>query len=142
PALFSGIFAPVPYWRYVKLPNDRALDRHLAALHVAVDGFIAGARRRLEQRPELREHPTNLIEAMVAARDREGSAIADEDVSGNVLTMLLAGEDTTPTTLAWMIWLLHRHPEAAQRAAAEVRDVLRGNGMPAEHEDLSRLNFV
>jgi cytochrome P450 len=142
PGLFRRLFAPIPYWHYVKLPSDRMLDRHLAALRIAVDGFIAGARERLAQRPELRERPTNLIEAMVAARDRGGSAVTDEDVSGNVLTMLLAGEDTTANTLAWMIWLLHHHPVAAQRAAAEVGDVLGDQGMPTRHDDLSRFDFV
>lgn len=142
PALFKRQLAPFRYWHYVRLPSDRALDRHLAALHVAVDGFITDARRRLNERPELRDHPTNLIEAMVASRDREGSAVTDEDVSGNVLTMLLAGEDTTANTLAWMIWLLHRHPEAAQRVVDEARAVLGERSVPTQHEELSRLDFV
>ena len=142
PALFKRLLAPFQYWHYIRLPSDRELDRHLAALRVAVDGFIADARRRLTQQPELRDHPTNLIEAMVASRDREGSAVTDEDVSGNVLTMLLAGEDTTANTLAWMIWLLHRHPEGAQRVADEARGVLGDRGMPTQHEELSRLDFV
>jgi cytochrome P450 len=142
PALFKRLLAPFRYWHFIRLPSDRELDRHLAALRVAVDGFIADTRRRLSQRPELRQHPTNLIEAMVASRDREGSAVTDEDVAGNVLTMLLAGEDTTANTLAWMIWLLHRHPEAAQRVADEARSVLGDHGVPMHHEDLSRLDFV
>ena len=142
PALFKRLYSPVSYWKVVKLPSDRALDRHLAALHEAVDGFIAAARRRLAQQPALREHPTNLIEAMVAARDREGSGVTDSDVSGNMLTMLLAGEDTTANTLAWMTWLLHTHPEAGRRAAAEVREVLGDGRVPLRPEDLSRLDFV
>lgn len=142
PALFKRLFAPFRYWHYVKLPSDRELDRHLAALRVAVDGFIGVARRRLDEQPALRGQPTNLIEAMVAARDREGSALTDDDVSGNVLTMLLAGEDTTANTLAWMIWLLHRHPEAAQLAADEVRVVLGADIHPTRHEQLTLLDFV
>jgi len=142
PALFKRVMAPFPYWDYLKLPADRALDRHLDALRVAVDGFITGARQRLAEQPVLRDKPTNLIEAMVAARDREGSAVTDQDVSGNVLTMLLAGEDTTANTLAWMIWLLHHHPEAAQRVADEVRSVLGDARMPMRYEDLGRLDFV
>ena len=39
PALFQRVMVPVPYWRYVKLPSDRQLDRHRAALGRAVDGF-------------------------------------------------------------------------------------------------------
>ena len=44
-------------------------------------------------------------------------------MAGNVLTMLLAGEDTTANTLAWLLHLLHRHPEALARARDEVRRV-------------------
>jgi cytochrome P450 len=36
------------------------------------------------------------------------------------LTMLLAGEDTTSNSLAWLIYLLHGHPEVMQQARAEV----------------------
>ncbi|HEY1393546.1 MAG TPA: cytochrome P450, partial [Methylibium sp.] len=142
PALSGRLFAPIQYWRYFKLPADYALGRHLEALSVAVEGFIAQARRRLQEHPELREHPTNLIEAMLAARDRERGAITDEDVSGNVLPMLLAGEDTTANTLAWMIWLLFKHPQAARRAAEEARAVLGGDGHPTQHEQLGRLDFI
>ena len=141
PALFKRVLSPLPHWLWVRQPLDRELGKHLVALHDAVNGFIAAARQRLAEQPQLREHPTNLIEAMVAERDRPGSALTDGDVSGNVLTMLLAGEDTTANTLAWMIWLLHGHPEVVQRAAEEVRGVL-GEGLLPTHEQLGRLDFV
>lgn len=141
PALFKRVLSPVRYWRWVRLPADRELEGHLLALRHAVNGFIAGARQQLAGEPQLREHPRNLIEAMVAERDRPGSALTDEDVSGNVLTMLLAGEDTTANTLAWMIWLLHGHPEAARRAAEEVRSVL-GVAPHPTHEQLGKLEFL
>jgi cytochrome P450 len=41
-------------------------------------------------------------------------------VVGNVSTMLLAGEDTTSSTLAWMLYLLNKHPAALQKAREEV----------------------
>lgn len=142
PAFARRLFAAVPYWHYFKLPSDRELDRHLDALRIAVNGFIAQARQRLDDQPELREHPANLIEAMVNARDSEGSAITDEDVSGNVLTMLLAGEDTTANSLAWMIWLLHQNPDAARRAVDEARFVLGGDSTPTRYEQLGKLDFL
>jgi cytochrome P450 len=37
---------------------------------------------------------------------------------------LFAGEDTTANTLAWLIWLLHRHPDALGRAQREVREAV------------------
>lgn len=142
PALFKRLMAPFPYWRWLRLPADRALGRHLAELHRAVDGFIAKARARMDAEPALRARPSNLIEAMIAARDTEGSGLDDADVAGNVLTMLLAGEDTTANTLAWMIWLLSRNPAALQRARAEVRALLGAEALPAHYEQLAALPFV
>jgi cytochrome P450 len=72
PALAKTLFSPFSWLRKLPLPANRALDGHLEALRIAVDGFIAGARERMQANPALRAEPTNLIEAMVAARDREG----------------------------------------------------------------------
>ena len=42
---------PVPYWRWIKLPADRALQRSLAELRHAQEGFIAQTRERMKARP-------------------------------------------------------------------------------------------
>jgi len=123
PALFRRILAPVRYWRYVRLPADRALDRSVRAVRTAIEGFIAQARDRIRQEPERREHPRNLLEAMINAADEGGSGLDDRDVAGNVLVMLLAGEDTTANTLAWLIHFLHAHPEVERKARDEVARV-------------------
>lgn len=137
PALFQRVMAPFPYWRLFKLPSDRALERHLVALQRAVNEFIDLARKRMDAEPARRAEPTNLIEAMIAARDTPGSGVDDIDVAGNVLTMLLAGEDTTANTLAWMIWLLSRNAAALQRARDEVLAV-----MPGRYEQLAELRCI
>lgn len=142
PALFRRTLAPVPYWRWFKTPADKRLDHHLAAFFEAVQAFIAAARARMEANPALRDAPGNLIEAMIAARDRPGHALRDEDVAANVGTMLLAGEDTTANTLAWMLYLLSRHRWALERAAAEVRRVLGDDRVPTRFEQLEQLEFV
>jgi cytochrome P450 len=142
PALFRRLLAPVAYWRLVKLPADRRVDGHLAELHKAVRNFIAQARERMAADPMLRERPQNLIEAMIAARDAQASGLDDEDVAGNVLTMLLAGEDTTANTLAWMIHLLMTHPEALAHARDEVRGALGGDGLPTCMDQMARLDYV
>lgn len=142
PMLFRRTLSPFPYWRYFKLPADRELDRHLEAFRVAVQGFIADARERMRQDPALREAPRNLIEAMIAARDRPGTPLEDEDVAANVATMLLAGEDTTANTLAWMLYLLSRNRWALERATAEVRRALGNERVPSRYEQLEALEFV
>jgi cytochrome P450 len=142
PMLFGRTLAPFPYWRWFKLPRDRALDRHLAAFRAAVQEFIAAARERLRDNPALRDAPANLIEAMFVARDQPGNTLRDEDVAANVATMLLAGEDTTANTLAWMLYLLSRHRWALERASAEVRRVLGDARVPTRVEQLEQLEFV
>jgi cytochrome P450 len=136
PALFRRVLAPVDLSRWL----DRKTPVHVEALRKAVLAFIADARRQLEETPALRDRPENLIQALIAARDRPETNITDEDVAGNVLTMLLAGEDTTANTLAWLIWLLYRNPSALQEARGEVDHVVGTHGMVASIEQLSALD--
>jgi cytochrome P450 len=139
PALFKRLLAPfvLPAWL-----RDKSLDHHVLALREAVRGFIAQTRVQLAARPELRQQPENLIQALLAAAEDGHQGISDEDVSGNVLTMLLAGEDTTAHTLAWLIWLLHRNPQAATQARQEVDAVLAPGGLVRSTEDLARLDVI
>jgi len=120
PMLMRRIFAPLPWWRYVRLPMDREFDRHLAKVHEAGHRFIAAARERMAQDPALHQQPRNLLEALLAARDEAGGALADGEVLGNVLTVLLAGEDTTANTLGWTLHLLHEHRAEWDRLVTQV----------------------
>jgi cytochrome P450 len=138
PALFRRLLAPFHLPRWL----DKDTPVHVHALREAVQAFIGDARKQLDQEPALRENPANLIQALVAARDRGETEMTDEDVSGNVLTMLLAGEDTTANTLAWMIWLLYRNPMALQGACDEVDRVLGKHAIVESIEQLSRLDEV
>lgn len=138
PALFRRLLAPINLSRWL----DRKTPVHVEALREAVQAFIADARRQLDENPGLRDKPANLIQALIAARDRAETDMTDEDVSGNVLTMLLAGEDTTANTLAWMIWLLYGNPSALQGARDEVDRVLGTHAVVGSIEQLSALDEV
>jgi cytochrome P450 len=138
PALFRRLLAPVNLSRWL----DTKTPVHVKALREAVQAFIADARRQLDDNPGLRDKPANLIQALIAARDRAETDMTDEDVSGNVLTMLLAGEDTTANTLAWMIWLLYRNPTALEGARDEVDRVLGTHALVESIEQLSMLQEV
>ena len=141
PALFRRLMAPLPYWRWIKLPADRALDRSVSEVKRAIAGFVADARERLHADPARRAQPPNLLEAMIVAAEEGRTGIGDDQVSANVLTMLLAGEDTTANTLAWLLHLLHRHPEAMAQACAEARQVAGGvDTITPEH--LGRLDYI
>ena len=141
PALARRLLAPIPLWRVWRSAADRALDRSVVEVKGAVDGFIAQARAQMGADPSLREQPKNLLQAMVVAAEQPGSGITDAQVAGNVLTMLLAGEDTTANTVAWMIHLLWRNPAALARATAEVRQFA-GDPATLTIDQLAQLDFV
>ncbi len=125
PALARRMASFSPSWRWFKMPADRKLDRGVAQLRRAVDGYIVQARQRMAVNPSRSAHPPNLLEALIAAADQPGSQVDDRDVAANVLTVLLAGEGTTADSLAWAIYLLARTPHALARAVAEARQVAR-----------------
>jgi len=141
PMLTRRLTAPFPYWRWLRLPADRRLDRHLAVVSRSVADLIAAARRRLEARPELRAAPENLLEALLVAGE-SGTELSDRDVTSNVVTMLLAGEDTTANSLAWLIHLVHRRVPVLERLNQEACAVLGFCAFPDRLETVSALNYT
>jgi len=142
PALYKRIISPLPMWRILPSATDKQLVRSVAEVNTAVNGFVAQARERMRDNPELRTRPRNLLEAMIAAADLPDSGISDEQVAGNVMTMLLAGEDTTANTVAWMIDLLWRNPPALARATDEVRRLLASPLAEPSFEQMDQLDYV
>jgi cytochrome P450 len=90
------------------------------------------ARRRLKQADEIlydeirrRRHAPDLADRddimsmLVEARSEDGDGLSDQQVRDQLVTLLLAGHETTATTLAWAIERLVRHPEALERLKEE-----------------------
>ena len=75
-------------------------------------------RAGLQADPDRAHRPSNFLEAMLAAVDEEGKPFADDVIMSNLMTMLLAGEDTTANTLAWAVHHLCDSPEWAARNPA------------------------
>ncbi|MFZ1153646.1 MAG: cytochrome P450 [Solirubrobacteraceae bacterium] len=138
--LARRLAAPVPYWRFIKLPADRALDRSVQAVDQAIKRFIEQARERMAARPELREQPENMLEAMLAAQQSEGT-FTDEEIAGNVLTLMIAGEDTTAHTLGWTVWFLASNPEVQERLANEAQKILGEHPYVSDHDALNGLHY-
>lgn len=146
PMMAQRLNSPFPYWRYFKLPADRALDRSLAAIHQTIHTFIAEARRRMAENPTLKQQPTNFLEAMLAAEGTtvDGEPIphfSDETITGNVFTMLSAGEDTTANTLSWVCYYMMLYPEVQRRMQAEADAVLGANMLLTDLQIADNLRY-
>lgn len=126
--MFGRILAPLPLWRWFPSRQDREVMRAGPRVLDRVAALVEAARQRMRAEPARTIQPTNLLEAMLAAASQQDHRVGDDEIAGNVLTMLLAGEDTTANTMAWTVWLLSRHPAALDRAVREVDEVLGGGG--------------
>jgi unspecific monooxygenase len=82
--------------------------------------------------------PRDLFDLMVAARDPEtGDAFTDQQLGDQVATMILAGHETTATTLFWSLYLLALDPTSQDQLAAEVQGTTVTGAL-----DLDRLKFT
>ena len=118
-----------------KLPRRR-YRQELAALDEYLYGLIE-ARRALLQGGE--DAPDDLLTRLVRAGETDGR-MDDGVIRDQLLTMLIAGHDTSTALFAWMLYLLGAHPDAMQRARAEVTSVLGGAPPAAEH--LPQLHYL
>jgi cytochrome P450/nitrite reductase/ring-hydroxylating ferredoxin subunit len=142
PAFNRRIFALVPTWRLVRMPRDRRLDRAVAELRVWLDGLVREARARLDADPARAAAPANFLEAMITARDEAGQPFSDEVIFANLMTMLVAGEDTTAYTLAWAVHHLADSAGATTALRAELDGAVGADGVPAELDAANRLTYA
>lgn len=138
----ARMLSPVKYWRYVRLPVDRASDAAAERISQAITGFIANGRQLLQDDAQRRDRPSNLLEALIVARDEENSGFDDNHVRGNALTMVFAGEDTTSNSIAWLLDNLARHPQVADAIRAELAQVMRPEQLLPDFQQLQHLPLL
>src|SRR5688500_14268195 len=92
--------------------------RRLEGLIRRVDELLAEqiAERRAD--PDLNERE-DILALLVSAHFADGTEMSDEEIRDQLMTLLLAGHETTATALAWAFDLLFRHPDAYERVVGE-----------------------
>lgn len=131
------IISPLPYlpWLY-RLPT-----RSNRAFRQAVDTLDGIVRGLISQRRAAGGQTEDLLGMLMAASDADtGDTFDDAQLRDEVMTLLLAGHETTATSLAWTFHLLEQHPEVEARLHAEV-DAALGGRLPTV-ADLPRLRYV
>jgi cytochrome P450 len=66
------------------------------------------------------EERGDILSLLVAARHEDGSPMSDEEMRDELLTLLVAGHETTATALAWAVERLSRHPDKLDRLREEI----------------------
>ncbi|WPU63883.1 cytochrome P450 [Peredibacter starrii] len=101
-------FFPVPYW--VPTKKNEAFHRHYKNLSTIVNKLI------LQEKGRQNSHPSSVLERLVHAVDPETKdRLSDDELHDEILTMLLAGHETSAHSLTWTIGLLAKHQEIQEK---------------------------
>jgi cytochrome P450 len=82
----------------------------------------------------------DILSLLLAERDERGDTLNDEDIRNEVVSLVLAGHETTATALTWACYLLATHPHVVQKLEAELDRVL-GDRDPSL-DDIPRLTYA
>ena len=95
-----------PWGRYLRLRSEiqSALLTHIRASRHAAD---------LDKR-------NDILSLLLLASDKDGAPLSDEEIHDELITMLIAGHETTATALSWTLHRLTRHADVLERVQAEI----------------------
>ncbi|HEY8209300.1 MAG TPA: cytochrome P450 [Myxococcaceae bacterium] len=127
---YSGSYHLSPTW--LPIPTMRAYKRAIAQLDQLVRAVISRRRERGAGDGK------DLLSMLLHVQDEDGSKMSDTQLRDEVLTLLLAGHETTSNALTWGAHLLALHPETQ----APLFDEARALSGPATTADLSRLKYA
>jgi cytochrome P450 len=105
----------------------------ISDLDKIINGIIRERRASHQQRGDL-------LDTLLHARDAEGQPMTDAQLRDEVMTLFLAGHETTAISLSWTCYLLSQHPQVETKLVEELQDIL-GDREPMS-EDLSRLRYT
>ncbi|PKH51694.1 hypothetical protein CXF68_13820 [Tenacibaculum sp. Bg11-29] len=141
PMINDRITAPFPLWRIFPKTKDKQLKKSLKAIENIIHQFIKDAKYRLEKNEELRNNPSNFLEALLVESEKEDSVFDEKTLYGNVIAMLLAGEDTTSNTLSWTLFYLAQNPEVVEKIRNE-SNLTYQDAIPENYDQLSHLKYT
>jgi cytochrome P450 len=125
-------YVDIPRW--VPTHNNRAWLNARGVLDAIVYRFIGERRRSGIQRDDL-------LTMLLETRDEDtGESMTDEQIRDEVMTIFIAGHETTAVNLTWTFFLLSRHPESNRRLKDELDRVL--GGRPPTVADLANLPYL
>ena len=130
---------------FLRIPTPMRKRHFLAVekLNEVVYALIARGREKLKSGEGIAEEAggaKDLLTLLLTARDDDGNFMSDQQLRDEVITLLLAGHETTALNLSWTWYLLAKYPEVEEKLHAELDAVL--GGRPPSAADLPKLQYT
>ena len=126
----------IPFYPPASIPTPR--NRRFRASLQALDRVVYGL---IDERLRRNDESGDLLSMLLQVRDAEtGEGMSRAQLRDEVMTLLLAGHETTANALTWSWYLLSQHPEAERRLQTEVATVV-GGRLPTV-DDLPHLPYT
>jgi cytochrome P450 len=140
----SSGFNSIAFFLRIPTPTRKLHFLAVQKLNEIVYGLIARGREKLKGSeatgPADGSGAKDLLTLLLTARDDEGNSMSDQQLRDEVITLLLAGHETTALNLSWSWYLLAQHPEVEQKLHSELDAVL--GTRPPTVSDLPKLHYT
>lgn len=124
----------IPEW--IPTPSNREATRVKRTL----DNIMRDMIKARTQADGSMEDGDDLMSMLLHARYEDGSRMSERQIMDELITLFIAGHETTSNALMWTFYLLAKHPEAQQRLYEELDTVLQGRA--PQLEDLENLPYT
>ncbi|CAL1373029.1 unnamed protein product [Linum trigynum] len=137
----------LPYWKIKPLckviPRQVKAERAVTVIRQTVEELIAKCKEIVESEGEridgeeyVNDADPSILRFLLASREE----VSSEQLRDDLLSMLVAGHETTGSVLTWTLYLLSKDSSALTKAQQEVDLVLEGR--PPTYEDVKNLKFL
>ncbi|KAK1427464.1 hypothetical protein QVD17_16150 [Tagetes erecta] len=141
----SGASNPADFIPFLRWFDFRGLEKRLFRLQKQSDSFLQNLIEKCKQRKRnniiQKGEGMTFINVMLSLQDSEPTYYTDNIIKANVLTLLLAGTDTSSVTIEWAISLLLNHPDVLEKARAHIDEYI-GNQRLVQETDIPNLPYI
>ncbi|CAI9115356.1 OLC1v1016243C1 [Oldenlandia corymbosa var. corymbosa] len=139
----------IPYWKIPLarwlVPRQRKFQKDIKCINDCLDDLIRNAKEtreeadveQLQKRDYSNLKDASLLRFLV---DMRGADVDDRQLRDDLMTMLIAGHETTAAVLTWAVFLLAQHPDKMKKAQAEIDSVL-GEGR-ITYDIIKKLDYI
>ena len=123
PLLQQDLGAWSPWGKFVR--QQKAIDELI---------YQEIATRRIEDLSQRQD----ILSLMMTAKDEAGESMKDSELRDELMTLMLAGHETTATAIAWSLYWVHRYPEIKAKLQAEIASL----GADPDPMELAKLPYL